>query len=215
MTRPRIKICGITRDVDARLAVELGAHAIGFVFWPSSPRVISPAVAAAIARQLPEGVTRVGVFVDATPGTVSEVAAQVGLDAAQLHGDEDVGSYADCGVPLLKAVALHTQDAWSVAAALPADVTVLIDAHAPVDRGGTGQLANWMQAARLAASRPVVLAGGLHAGNVIQAIERVRPWGIDVSSGVEDGPGLKNAVKMRALFAAIGASRADAKGLMP
>ena len=215
MTRPRVKICGITRAIDAQLAVELGADAIGFVFWEPSPRAISPAAAAEIAIQLPRDVTRVGVFVDAAPGIVSEIAEQVGLDAAQLHGDEDVAAYADCRVALLKAIALNSQESLASAVALPPDVTLLIDAHAPIDRGGTGQLADWTEAARLAASRPVVLAGGLHAGNIVQAIGRVRPWGVDVSSGVEDAPGLKNAGKMRALFTAIGGNRVDAKGLMP
>jgi phosphoribosylanthranilate isomerase len=215
MTRPRVKICGITRDVDAQLAVELGADAIGFVFWPSSPRAIAPAVAGPIARQLPEGVTRVGVFVNATPAMVTEVAQKVRLDAAQLHGDEDVDAYADCGVALWKAVALQSPGSFANAVALPNAITVLVDAHAPVERGGTGLPADWTQAARLAASRPIVLAGGLHAGNVLQAIERVRPWAIDVSSGVEDAPGVKNADKMRALFAAVGAGGRDRKGLVP
>jgi phosphoribosylanthranilate isomerase len=215
MTRPRVKICGITREVDAQLAVELGADAIGFVFWPSSPRAIRPALAGSIARDLPGGVTRVGVFVDATPEFVTDVAREVRLDAAQLHGDEDVRSFAGCGVALLKAVALHDADAYANAAALPDTITVLVDAHAPVERGGTGLSADWAQAARLATSRPIVLAGGLHAGNVIDALERVRPWGIDVSSGVEDAPGVKNAAKMRALFATIGAADRHRKGLVP
>jgi phosphoribosylanthranilate isomerase len=214
MTRPRVKICGITRDVDARLAVDLGADAIGFVFWPSSPRAISPTAAASIARHLPDDVTRVGVFVDAAPEFVTEVAQEVPLDAAQLHGDEDITSYANCGVALLKAVTLHGEDGYAKSVALPETVTVLVDAHAPVERGGTGLSADWVQAARLATSRAIVLAGGLHAGNVAEALERVRPWGIDVSSGVEDAPGLKNAGKMRALFAAIGPNPRDGKGLI-
>lgn len=213
-TRPRVKICGITREADARLAAELGADAVGFVFWPSSPRVIPPSVASAIARQLPSGVTRVGVFVDATPETVTAIAAEVSLDLAQLHGHEDVEAYAGCGVPLIKAMALHTRESYAQAAALPDAVTVLVDAHAPVERGGTGLHADWTEAARLAACRRIVLAGGLHAGNVLQALDAVRPWGIDVSSGVEDAPGRKNADKLRVLFKALGSDGRDRKGFL-
>jgi phosphoribosylanthranilate isomerase len=207
MTRPRIKICGITREADAQLAVELGADAIGFVFWRSSPRDISASRASAIVRQLPPDVTRVGVFVDATPEAVSDVAREVALDAAQLHGDEDVEKYASCGVALVKAIDLHAPESYADAVALPEAVTILVDAHAPIERGGTGLQANWLDAARLAAVRRIVLAGGLHPGNVAAALDAVRPWGIDVSSSVEDAPGRKSADKLRALFLAVGGER--------
>ena len=201
MTGPvRIKICGLTRLADAELAVELGASAIGFVFWPRSPRKITPAEAVIIARRLPAFVTRVGVFVDADVAEVAAVADTVGLDAVQLHGDEDVRAFEDVRARILKVVTFDGADALDVGRALPDAVTPLVDAVDHERRGGTGRRANWSLAADLAATRPIVLAGGLSAENVRQAIQDVRPWGIDVSSGVEESPGIKSAARMRALF---------------
>ena len=212
--RPRVKVCGITRVADARMAIELGADAIGFVFWADSPRAISPESAKEIARGLPRHVTRVGVFVDAAPDTMTAVVRDATLTAAQLHGSEDVRLFAACGVPLIKAVSLNDEHDVEVAAALPATVTVLVDAHAPVARGGTGKQADWTFASRLASRRPVILAGGLNRDNVTSAIDAVNPWAIDVSSGVEDAPGIKSADKLREFFDALRAQPA-ARGLWP
>jgi phosphoribosylanthranilate isomerase len=196
----RVKICGLTRAEDAALAVELGADAVGFIFWPKSPRVTTIANVRAIGRSLPGFVTRVGVFVDAPPDEVATTAADAGLDAVQLHGEEDVERYAAVSARVIKGMALDDDIAVQRAIDLPSHATPLVDAADRERRGGTGQLADWSRAARVAARRPTVLAGGLSADNVAEAIRQVRPWAIDVSSGVEDAPGVKNAARLRQLF---------------
>jgi phosphoribosylanthranilate isomerase len=196
-----IKICGITRLEDAQLAVDCGVNALGFVFWPGSPRSMDPVRAQAIAARLPPFVTPVGVFVNQPAEYVNGVAASVGLGVVQLHGDETLDFAASVERPVLKAMTLATGDAaidgW------PARTMVLLDAHDPVRRGGTGRTIDWTRAAAIAARRPIVLAGGLNPDNVAEAIERVRPFGIDVSSGVEAAPGVKDHGRLRRLFDAI------------
>jgi phosphoribosylanthranilate isomerase len=205
----RVKICGLTQAEDAELAVELGADAVGFIFWPKSPRVTTIANVRAIGRSLPGFVTRVGVFVNAPPDEVAATAAEAGLDAVQLHGDEDVAQYAGISARLIKGLPLDDDAAVQRVVDLPAEVTPLVDAADRERRGGTGRLADWSRAARVAAQRPVVLAGGLSVENVADAIRQVRPWAIDVSSGVEDAPGVKNAARMRQLFDALARLRAE------
>jgi phosphoribosylanthranilate isomerase len=212
MSRTRVKICGLTRAEDAHLAVALGADAVGFVLWPKSPRLVAADQAAAIARSLPAFVTRVGVFVNASPDDVRRVVAEIGLDVAQLHGDEHVADYVGVAARVVKVVSLGDDADVRSAVALPVEVTVLVDAVDRERRGGTGERADWTRAARVARERPVVLAGGLTAADVGEAIRRVRPWAIDVSSGVEDRPGIKSADKLRALFAAVRASVATSAG---
>lgn len=203
MTRVRVKICGLTRAEDAALAVSLGADAVGFVFWPQSPRAIAVADAAAISRTLPPFVTRVGVFVNASPEEVAAAVREACLDAAQLHGDESVLRYQSAAPRLIKAVAPDNVDDLAAAAALPSDVTVLVDTLDRDRRGGTGRTADWKRAAELARVRPIVLAGGLNAVNLSTALGEVRPWAVDVSSGVEESPGVKSAARLRELFAAV------------
>jgi phosphoribosylanthranilate isomerase len=203
----RVKICGITRLEDALLAVELGADAIGFVLWERSPRHIYIEDAAAISRQLPAFVTRVGVAVNLPPDRAAESMRTAQLDVLQLHGDEAVEPYADVPGRLLKAMPLASDAEVETARALPPHVTVLVDAADREKRGGTGQRADWIRAARLARERPIVLAGGLTADNVREAVACVRPWAIDVSSGVEDAPGVKSARRMEELFGALHGSR--------
>ncbi|HVW04192.1 MAG TPA: phosphoribosylanthranilate isomerase [Vicinamibacterales bacterium] len=205
----RVKICGLTQAEDAALAVELGADAVGFIFWPKSPRVTTIANVRAIGRSLPGFVTRVGVFVNAPPDEVAATAAEAGLDAVQLHGDEDVAQYAGISARLIKGLPLDDDAAVQRVIDLPAEVTPLVDAADRDRRGGTGRLADWSRAARVAAQRPIVLAGGLSADNVTDAIRQVRPWAIDVSSGVEDAPGVKNAARMRQLFDVLARVRAE------
>ncbi|HUL73010.1 MAG TPA: phosphoribosylanthranilate isomerase [Vicinamibacterales bacterium] len=207
--RPRVKICGITRVEDAALAARLGADALGFVFWPESPRAISPAAARLVAAAVPPLVARVGVFVNASPAEVADVARRVGLDAVQLHGDEPAEAYASVPARLIKAVVLHDEGDVDRAAALPPHVTPLVDAADRAQRGGTGRLADWQRAADLARRRPVMLAGGLTAENVADAIRLVRPWAVDVSSGVETTPGVKNAERLTRFLAAIGHGSED------
>ena len=202
-----VKICGITRLEDARAAVELGANAVGFVFWPGSPRRIDPYRARAIAAALPPFVTTVGVFVDQPASYVNGVASLVPLAAVQLHGRETPSDAAAIDRPDVKAVTLATagHEEW------PSHVMLLLDAHDPVRRGGTGQTIDWSAAAAMAARRPMLLAGGLNSENVGEAIARVRPHGIDVSSGVERAPGVKDRARLAALFKAIHA--VDTTGL--
>jgi phosphoribosylanthranilate isomerase len=194
-----VKICGITREEDAHVAVACGAAAIGFIFWPQSRRYVEPERARAIARGLPPFVTPVGVFVNESVARINAVVEHVGLGVVQLHGDEQPDIVAQVTRPVLKAVARPDLDAdrW------PSHVMLLVDADDPVRRGGTGARADWDAAARLAARRRTILAGGLAPANVVEAVTAVRPFGIDVSSGVEDAPGIKNPERIRQLFDAL------------
>ncbi|HYN07903.1 MAG TPA: phosphoribosylanthranilate isomerase [Vicinamibacterales bacterium] len=203
---PRIKVCGITRAEDASEAVRLGAAALGFVFWPKSPRVLSVRAARDIAAGVPLLVARIGVFVDAPADEVARIADEVGLDGVQLHGDERVDRYERVKSRLIKAVSLETDEDVARAATLPAHVTTLVDAADRVRRGGTGRVADWSQAAALASRRPVILAGGLTPENVGEAVRAVRPWALDVSSGVETAPGIKSRERLEAFFAAVAAT---------
>lgn len=194
-----IKICGITRAPDAQHAVAHGATALGFVFWPRSPRYIAPAAAASIARDLPDGIVTVGVFVNETVDAMRHTAEAVGLTAVQLHGDETADLAAALRLPLLRAVTLDGMRA--AIATWPASTRFLLDAADPVRRGGTGETVDWTRAAELAAAHPVILAGGLTPANVAEAIATVRPAGVDVSSGVEAEPGRKDHDKVAAFLA--------------
>jgi phosphoribosylanthranilate isomerase len=193
-----VKICGITRLEDARFAVECGASALGFVFWPESPRSVDPDRARAIVSALPPIVTAVGVFVNQASEYVNGVAALAQLGAVQLHGDETAEYAGAMTQPVIKAVAVadtdEELDGW------PSTTLLLLDVHDPVRRGGTGRTLDWTRASAIAARRRVLLAGGLTPDNVADAISRVRPFGIDVSSGVEVAPGIKDHRRLKALF---------------
>jgi phosphoribosylanthranilate isomerase len=198
-----VKVCGITRREDAVLAASLGATRIGLVFWSRSPRAVTPEAARHIVSALPAGVQAVGVFVNAGPAEVRSVVHEAGLTAVQLHGDEAVEDFAAVDADIIKAIAVSPDlDAHSVSS-LPPHVTVLLDAHDPVRRGGTGTTIDWSVAADIARRRPTILSGGLNADNVGEAIARVRPHMIDVSSGVESAPGIKDPARLRAFFARI------------
>jgi phosphoribosylanthranilate isomerase len=194
-----VKICGITRAEDADAAVAAGAGAIGFVFWPQSPRFIDPHRARMIAATLPPFVTAVGVFVNQPLDYVNAVARMARLGAVQLHGDETPAFAAAVSSPVIKAVSVEPVDtrAW------PARMRLLLDVHDRVARGGTGRTIDWAAAAEIAAQREILLAGGLTPDNVADAVARVRPFGIDVSSGVERAPGIKDHQRLRALFEAV------------
>ena len=195
-----VKICGITRMQDAESAVEAGANAIGFVFWPRSPRFIDPYRARAIVAALPAFVTPVGLFVNQPAEYVNGVASLVRLGAVQLHGDETPADAARIRRPIVRAIGLAGPvdvDQWAPR------ITLLLDAHDPGKRGGTGRTVDWQAAARIASMRRTILAGGLTPDNVADAIGRVRPFGVDVSSGVEQAPGIKDRAKIRALFESI------------
>lgn len=201
--KPRVKICGITRTEDAELAAELGAAAIGFIFWPASPRFIEPDAAREIAAALPPSVVTVGVFVDQPGPHVRDVAKSVGLGAVQLHGHESVDYAVALMEPVIKAIPVRADFDPASLDEIPATITVLLDAHDPVKRGGTGRTIDWAAAAKVAAVRRIVLAGGLTPDNVADAVAQVRPFGIDVSSGVEQAPGIKDHQRLRALFEAL------------
>jgi phosphoribosylanthranilate isomerase len=198
-----VKICGVTTADDALLAAELGAAAVGFVFWPHSPRYIEPIAARAIVARLPPFIAPVGVFVNQPIATVLAIARVARLGAVQLHGDEAAEEYATLPMRIIKAVALGNAKDGDAAANVPPNAMVLLDAHDPVRRGGTGRAVDWSVAAAVAGRRPVILSGGLHAGNVVEAIAAVHPYGVDVSSGIETRPGRKDPAKLRALFAAL------------
>ncbi len=208
-----VKVCGITRREDADAAVEVGASALGFVFWPKSPRAIDPYRARAIVSSLPPFVSAVGVFVDQPAAYVNGVAGLVGLSAVQLHGDEPVEYAAAINRPVVKAVGLRHGVAppAGMVESWPTRVLVLVDVHDPVRRGGTGRTVDWSVAAAIARRRRVVLAGGLTPENVGEAIARVQPFGIDVSSGVEAAPGIKDHGRIKALFEAVHGSSITAR----
>jgi len=188
----RIKICGITNLEDALMAVEAGADALGFVLFRGSPRYIPPEQAAAIIHRLPPFVQTVGLFVNEELATVNEVADQCGLDLVQLHGEETPDYCAAVRRRIIKA--FRVKDASSLDEITNYRVAAcLLDAWSPAAHGGTGTTFNWEIAARAAASHCIILAGGLSPENVAVAVATVRPYAVDVSSGVESAPGKKDA----------------------
>ena len=193
-----VKICGITRPEDAEAAARFGASYIGFVLWPKSPRAASLDIVKAIVATLPESVTPVGVFVDPTAQQINDAAA-AGIRMAQVHGDS-MGELSAVEIPVLRAVHLSAQKS-GIDPDIP-DELILLDAHDPVKHGGTGKTVDWKRAHAVARTRRVVLAGGLTAFNVRSAIEQVRPFGVDVASGVESSPGIKDHGLMRAFITA-------------
>ena len=199
----RVKICGIRRTEDALLAAELGAWAVGFVFWPGSARFIDPYRARRISTALPPWVVPVGVFVNQPAEYVSAVASLVRLGVVQLHGSETPEMVERMPQRVIKSVAVTSDFDESSVDRIPARAGVLLDAHDPERHGGTGTTVDWSRAAAAARRRRVLLAGGLRPENVRTAIDTVRPFGIDVSSGVESAPGVKDPDRLRALFAAL------------
>ena len=194
-----IKICGITRAADAETAVAFGAHALGFVLWPSSPRHTTIGAAREMIRRLPPFVKAVGVFVNPSADDIA-AAADAGCRVAQVHGS--VPAWIDGRhLPVLRAVHLSAAAAGAIEPAVEDD-TVLLDTHDPVRHGGTGQTVDWTRARAIAARRRVILAGGLTPANVREAIQAVRPYAVDVASGVEAAPGVKDHELLRRFIAA-------------
>ena len=234
----RVKVCGVTRLEDAQLAVELGAVALGFNFYPPSPRYLAPMAARDIIRRLPPFVAAVGVFADETDAVhINAVADEAGVAVVQIHGpkfpaDDCVGRY-----PVIRAISLPQAMAppvwpvdspWKEGEGLPNQVeeairaftmqgllteagrlrqfcvhAFLLDTADPVLRGGTGKTFDWTLARRIAQYGPVILAGGLTPENVAQAIREVRPFAVDVASGVESSPGIKDHAKLQTFFLAV------------
>jgi phosphoribosylanthranilate isomerase len=199
----RSKICGITRVEDALAAVEAGADAIGLVFYAKSPRAVSVQQARAIVAALPPFVTSVGLFVDASRCELGEILDAVPLDLLQFHGDETPDECDHYGRPYIKALRVKPGDDIAAQVARYANARgVLLDTFVPGIPGGTGEAFDWsLVPAQL--SKPVILAGGLTAANVAQAIEKVRPFAVDISGGVESAKGIKDAAKIHAFMEAV------------
>ena len=209
MPAARVKICGITRLEDARLAIELGASALGFNFYEKSPRCLAPAEAWKILRKLPALVSTVGVFVNWDSASVIALAKSLRLGAVQLHGDESPEVTEACArhFPVIKAFRTGSKFQFKQFRVHSAAASFLLDATASQTRsksyGATGRLADWNTAKRAAGSYPIVLAGGLTPQNIAESILSVRPYAVDIASGVESDPGKKYPTKLRALFAEV------------
>jgi phosphoribosylanthranilate isomerase len=206
----RVKICGITRPEDAELAVELGAWALGFVLWPRSPRAADPEVVARIAATLRRRTELVGVFVNATLDELAQAAEALHLSHVQLHGDEGPAFCAEAarrtGAKVIKAVRVASAADFQHLERFHTDFH-LLDTAARGLRGGTGETWDWALAMRRRRKVPVILSGGLTAGNVAAGIEAIEPWAVDTSSGVEAAPGVKDHDKLAAFMAAAEARR--------
>lgn len=205
----RVKICGITRVEDALAAAEAGADAIGLVF-AESPRQVSPAKAREIVAALPPFIAAVGVFVNADAATIRGVAAEVHLSAVQLHGDEPPEFLGELrGLRVIKALRVRTREFVSEIRAFSSGGAcgILLDAFSDQARGGSGRRFDWdlvagaRDAGALDGAGPLILAGGLTVHNVAAAVRRIRPWGVDVSTGVEEAPGIKNPEKIARFIA--------------
>ncbi|HVB98830.1 MAG TPA: phosphoribosylanthranilate isomerase [Candidatus Dormibacteraeota bacterium] len=210
---PRVKICGITRWADARLAVEAGADALGFNFYRPSPRYIEPRAAARIARRLHRKVTKVGVFVNESPEVVRRTVDAVGLDAVQLHGAERPSRVGEMAAyrPVIKVFRVRPGFLLSRLARYPAATAFLLDGYVPGRPGGTGRHFDWELGRRAARYGRVILAGGLRPDNVAEAIARARPFAVDVCSGVESQPGKKDPAKLREFMRQVKRSRRSGK----
>ena len=206
----RVKICGITSIDDAQAAVEAGADALGFMFYESSPRYLTPEEAGAIIRELPAHVARVGVFVDADEATIRNTATSAGLDTLQFHGNEPPDFCTQFELRTIKAFRVKEGESLGQLAGYGTDAW-LLDSYVQGVPGGTGERFNWdlaVEAKRLGC--PILLAGGLTPDNAGEAVDQVAPFGLDVSSGVEAAPSREDAAKMATLIAsAKGSSAAD------
>ena len=197
----RIKICGITNVDDALHAVDAGADALGFIFYPESPRYVTPDTVRSIIERLPPFTTSIGVFVNADRDGIQQVIRECGLSLVQLHGDESPGDCLALGRPVIKAIRLRSRD----------DVTrmseyavrgFVLDAFVEGTWGGTGKMLDWGLAREATRYGPTILAGGLTPDNVGRAVAEVHPYGVDVSSGVEISPGKKDSEKVRRFIVA-------------
>ena len=199
MHRTRIKICGLTRESDVLAAVEAGADAIGLVFYPPSSRYVSPARAAELARLIPPFVTTVGLFVEPEPSLVRDVVKRVPLQLLQFHGDESAAACEGFGLPWIKAARMRPGiDLLKFAASYVGAAGILLDAFVE-GYGGAGEAFDWSLIPS-GMDRPLILSGGLSPYNVGEAVTRIRPWAVDVSSGVESAKGIKDAALIAAFI---------------
>jgi phosphoribosylanthranilate isomerase len=195
----QVKICGITNSADAMAAIDAGANLIGFNFYEKSPRHITPAEAAKIRAQLPQRVKAVGIFVNPRSADVMALRKSLKLDAVQLHGDESPDVVADiaAAAPVIKAFRVEPEFPLAILDEYPGAFAFLFDAAHTGQYGGTGRTTDWDAARRAALSHRIILAGGLKVENVAAAVRIVRPYGIDVASGVESSPGKKDHERLR------------------
>lgn len=196
----RVKICGITRLEDALAAVRLGADALGFNFWPKSKRYCAPEVAAGIVSRLPPFVAAVGVFVNPSRAELKRVVARTGIGVVQLHGDEPPELLAAVPRPVIKAIRVESADSLAELERFPAAAFLLDTPTAGF--GGSGKTFDWRLIRGAGKKAPILLAGGLTPANVAGAVKQVKPYGVDVASGVESAPGLKDVRKMRRFITA-------------
>ncbi len=200
----RVKICGITNLEDALLAADLGANALGFIFYAKSPRSVAPAAAREIIRQLPPFIVTVGVFVNEEAAVVLDLAARVGLDWVQPHGAETPEYCRSLGRRVMKAFRIQDEESLKDLQAYRGAVQAfLLDTYKKGQVGGTGETFDWELARQAQSYGPIVLAGGLTPANVAQAIAIAQPQAVEVASGVESAPGKKDPEKLRAFFRAI------------
>lgn len=203
MHRTRIKICGLTRIEDVSAAVDAGADAVGLVFYPPSPRFVSIELAAVLAAQVPSFVSVVGLFVNPDAAFVREVLDHVPLHALQFHGDEKAAECAGFGRPWIKAARVRRGlDLLEFNASYSSASGILLDAFAD-GFGGSGRTFDWALIPDAMDRRRLILSGGLDADNVTDAVRQVRPWAVDVSSGVETSKGIKSAEKISAFIAGV------------
>jgi phosphoribosylanthranilate isomerase len=196
----RVKICGLTRVADLEAALDCGAYAVGFVF-ARSPRQVAPGSARELSLHAAGRAVRVGLFMDQPAAVIREVLSTVPLDMLQFHGTEPNDFCGGFGLPFLKAIPMAGAGSRSEVKAYPDAEGLLLDSHAPGAGGGSGTVFDWTQVPRC--PLPIWLAGGLNAGNVADAIRQVRPWAVDVSSGVEQSPGMKSREKIEAFMHAV------------
>ncbi|MDH3976674.1 MAG: phosphoribosylanthranilate isomerase [Deltaproteobacteria bacterium] len=192
----KVKICGITKLEDALAAAECGAHALGFVFFRKSPRYIEPDKALEIINQLPPFITPVGLFVNEAESRVWDILNTTGINVVQFHGDEAPPYTESFQVRVIKAIRVKSEESLSAAAAYSCS-SILLDAWSPQAYGGTGKKFDWDILRRIGINKRVILAGGLNPDNVAYAIKLVKPYGVDVSSGVEISPGIKDHEKIK------------------
>lgn len=212
-----MKICGVTRLEDAEAAVEAGAWAVGMVLWPQSKRVCDPGVAGLIARHLKRRAEVIGVVVDEPLDELTLTIDALGLTGIQLHGDEGPTYAAELarrtGVKVIKAMPIGARAHLQALQAFRTDLH-LVDAHRPGLRGGTGETFDWELLEHRESRVPLILSGGLHAGNVEEAIATTRPFAVDVASGTEAAPGIKDLERLAAFFAAVQAADAAAEAAL-
>lgn len=189
MSDVKVKICGLTRPEDVRFATEAGADALGFIF-AASPRQLTAERAVELLREASPGPLRIGLFMNQDAAFVNAVLAKVELDLLQFHGDEGNAFCSHFGLPFLKAVSMMGVDANTALGAYPDAVGLVLDSHAPGGAGGTGKTFDWGQP--VTSDQPLWLAGGLNPDNVAEAIDIFKPYAVDVSSGVESAPGVKD-----------------------